>query len=239
MIARVRRSLPWLAIAALLIAAWFLVPRGDAAWAYLGAHRAAWLAAVAARPVVWAAAYVVAYAAVVSLSLPAGGLLTVTGGLLFGAAPGGALAVVAASVGAVLLFLIARTAFGAGLARRAAPLVERLRPGMERDGFSWLLALRLIPVVPFWLTNLAPALLGMRLKPFVLATVLGIAPATFVLASVGAGVGDCAGAGPRAGFVHPVVGTGAAAITGVGRVVAAAGGLAVLEGTTCLSSTSR
>lgn len=187
---RARRWLPWLALATVLIAAWLLLPRGDAAWHYLGAHRTAWLGAVAARPAVWALVYVAAYAGVVACSLPAGGLLTVTGGLLFGTALGGALAVTAASLGAILLFLIARSAFGTGLARRAQPLVERLRPGLERDGFSWLLALRLIPVVPFWLTNLAPALLGMRLKPYVLATVLGIAPATVVLAGVGAGVGD-------------------------------------------------
>ena len=190
-----RRVLPLVALAGLLLLAWVALPRGDAAWRFLGQHQAAWHAAVASRPGVSILAYVAVYAGFVGLSLPAGGLLTVAGGLLFGAWRGGVLAVMAASLGAVLLFLLARTTLGAALARRAAPLVERLRPGLERDGFSWLLALRLIPVVPFWLTNLAPALLGMRLRPFVAATVLGIAPATFVLASVGAGVGGLLAAG--------------------------------------------
>lgn len=190
-----RRVLPIVAVAGLLLLAWATLPRGDAAWRFLGNHQAAWHCAVADRPALAALGYVAVYAGVVSLSLPAGGLLTVAGGLLFGAWRGGALAVLAASLGATLLFLLARTTLGATLARRARPLVERLRPGLDRDGFSWLLALRLIPVVPFWLTNLAPALLGMRLRPFVAATVLGIAPATFVLAGVGSGVGDLLAAG--------------------------------------------
>jgi len=190
------RRLPVLFVALSLLAAlWVALPRGTDAWAFLGRHQAAWHAMVGSRPMLTAAAYVAAYAAVVGLSLPAGGVLTVAGGLLFGPVWGGVLAIAAASLGAVILFLLARTTFGGILARRAAPLVDRLRPGMERDGFAWLLALRLIPVVPFWLTNLAPALLGMRLRPYVLATVLGIAPATLVLASVGAGVGDVLAAG--------------------------------------------
>lgn len=190
-----RRALPFVAVAALLLVAWTTLPRGEAAWRFLGEHQAAWHGVVAGRPALATLAYVAAYTGVVGLSLPAGGLLTVAGGLLFGAWRGGALAVVAASLGATLLFVLARTALGSVLARRAKPLVERLRPGLERDGFSWLLALRLIPVVPFWLTNLAPALLGMRLRPFVAATVLGIAPATFVLAGVGSGIGDVLAAG--------------------------------------------
>ena len=190
-----RRVLPIVAVAGLLVVAWTMLPRGAAAWRFLGQHQAAWHEMVASRPALAALAYVACYAVVVGLSLPAGGLLTVAGGLLFGTWRGGALAVLAASVGATLLFLLARTTLGASLARRAKPLVERLRPGLERDGFSWLLALRLIPVVPFWLTNLAPALLGMRLRPFVAATLLGIAPATFVLAGVGSGIGEVLAAG--------------------------------------------
>ena len=190
-----RRLLPLLAIALVVLAGWAMLPHGDAAWRYLGQHQAAWHGTVADRPALAALGYIVVYAAFVGVSLPAGGLLTVAGGLLFGAWRGGALAVLAASLGAVALFLLARTALGGVLARRAQPLVERLRPGLDRDGFSWLLALRLIPVVPFWLTNLAPALLGMRLRPFVAATVLGIAPATFVLAGVGSGIGDVLAAG--------------------------------------------
>ena len=137
-------------------------------------------------------AYTALYALVVGASLPAGGLLSVAGGLLFGALAGTLLAVIGASLGAVLLFLLARGTLGRLLATRARPLLERIRPALERDAFWGLLALRLIPVVPFWLGNLAPALLGIRLLPFAAATILGIIPATAVLASLGAGLGGAA-----------------------------------------------
>lgn len=159
-------------------------------WQTLAQHSTELHAWIARRPIAAGVAYFLLYASVVSLSLPAGGLLTVTGGLLFGAVAGAILAVLAASVGAVILFLLARGTLGGALANRARPLIERLREPLERDGFWALLALRLIPVVPFWLTNLAPALLGMRLLPYAVATVLGILPATVVLAGIGAGAGE-------------------------------------------------
>ena len=66
-----------------------------------------------------------------------------------------------ATIGACLLFLVARSALAPLVTGRAAGLVDWLRPGLEKDGFFYLLTLRLIPVVPFWLLNLAPALVGM------------------------------------------------------------------------------
>jgi uncharacterized membrane protein YdjX (TVP38/TMEM64 family) len=98
------------------------------------------------------------------------------------------LAVVGATIGAILLFLAARSALAPLLATRAGPFLDRVRPGLQRDGFSYLLVMRLIPVVPFWLTNLAPALVGIPLATFAGATFIGIMPATFVFASIGAGV---------------------------------------------------
>lgn len=93
-------------------------------------------------------------------------ILTLAGGLLFGTVTGAARAVAGATIGAVLLFLAARCALGGWLAGRARGLLDRVRPGLERDGFSYMLALRRLPVVPFWLVNLALALVGMRLGSF-------------------------------------------------------------------------
>ena len=81
------------------------------------------------------------------------------------------------------------------LAVRAGPLLSRLRPGLQRDGFAFLLAMRLIPVMPFLLTNLAPALLGMRLRTFAAATFIGIIPSCLVFAGLGTGLGDVLAAG--------------------------------------------
>lgn len=159
-------------------------------WAALAAHQTALHALVALHPLASAAAYVALYAVAVALSLPGGAVLTVAGGLLFGVAPGAALAVIGATLGAILLFLVARYALYDLLAAKAGPLMARIRPGLERNGFSYLLALRLLPVFPFWLVNLAPALAGMRLAPYAAATVIGIIPGAVVFASIGAGVGD-------------------------------------------------
>ena len=71
------------------------------------------------------------------------------------------------------------------LARIAGRRLDGVRAGLRQDGFSYLLALRLIPVAPFWLCNLASAVAGMRLAPFAAATLIGIVPATTVLAGLG------------------------------------------------------
>ncbi len=164
-------------------------------WAALAAHQTALHVFAARHPVVAASAYVAVYCGVVALSVPGGGVLTIVGGLMFGPWRGAALAVIGASSGAVLLFLLARSVLAAPLARRLGGFAERLREGLARDGFNYLLALRLVPVVPFWLVNLAPALLGMPLVPYAGATVLGIIPASLVFAGVGAGLGDVLAAG--------------------------------------------
>jgi uncharacterized membrane protein YdjX (TVP38/TMEM64 family) len=145
---------------------------------------------VAARPVVAALLYLGTYTAAIAVAVPAGPVLTMAGGLLFGPWLGTPLAAVAATAGACLLFLAARTALAPVVARRAGRLVETLRPGLERDGGWYLLSLRLLPIVPYWLGTIAPALVGMRLLPFVAGTALGILPGTAVFASLGAGLDD-------------------------------------------------
>lgn len=134
--------------------------------------------------------YVALYAAAVAVSLPCGAILTTIGGVLFGGFLGGVAAVIGATIGATCLFLIARTAFGEFLARRGGARLERLAEGFRADAFNYLLFLRLVPAFPFFLVNLTPALVGVRLAPFVAATAIGIIPATFVFAFVGAGLAD-------------------------------------------------
>lgn len=182
-----------LLVAAGIVAAVWLQPR--IGWDTLTAHQQALRDFVGAHPVAAALVYVLTYIAATALSLPQGALLTVTGGLLFGAVFGCALTVLGATAGASLLVMAARTALGDPLARRGGRLVEAVRTGLQRDGFSYLLALRLVPLFPFWAVNLAAAMVGMRLVVFVPGTALGIVPATFVFSSIGAGVGDVLVAG--------------------------------------------
>lgn len=143
---------------------------------------------VAAHGLAALVAFVAIYVAVVTLSIPGAIYLTVTGGLLFGAAAGATASFLGAAAGATLLFLLARTAFGEHLTRRAGPLAERLAEGFREDAFSYLLFLRLVPVFPFFLVNLVPAIVGVRLAPFVAATAIGIIPATVVFALLGSGL---------------------------------------------------
>lgn len=184
-----RRFWPLLLVLAALALAFALGLHRHLSFEALARQHAALGEAVAARPLLSPLAYVAAYAAAAALSLPGAVVITLAGGLLFGTLFGGALAVLGATLGATLLFLAARHALGGWLAGRAGPLMARIRPGLERDGFSFLLALRLLPLFPFWLVNLAPALVRMPLHTFFGATLLGILPGTFVFASVGAGLG--------------------------------------------------
>ena len=133
-------------------------------------------------------AYVAVYTLLVALSVPCGLVMTAAGGLLFGWLGGSLAAIAGASLGATIVFLIARNAIGDSLNQRAGPWLAKLSEGFQKDALSYMLFLRLVPAFPFWFVNIAPAALGVPLKTFVLGTVLGIIPATFAFASAGAGL---------------------------------------------------
>jgi uncharacterized membrane protein YdjX (TVP38/TMEM64 family) len=139
-------------------------------------------------------AFMALYALAVALSLPGAVFLTICGGILFGGLTGGLAALVGATIGATAIFLVARTALGDFLSRRAGCRAEKLASGFCADAFNYLLFLRLVPVFPFWLVNLVPALCGVRLATFVAATALGIVPGTFAFAYFGAGLGSAVSA---------------------------------------------
>jgi uncharacterized membrane protein YdjX (TVP38/TMEM64 family) len=134
------------------------------------------------------AVYVGVYVATVALSIPGAVVLTLAGGILFGGLVGGTAAIVGASAGATIIFLIARTAFGEHIARRAGALAARLAAEFRADAFNYLLFLRLVPVFPFFLVNLVAALVGVRAGTFVAATAIGIVPGGFAFAFIGAGL---------------------------------------------------
>lgn len=134
------------------------------------------------------AAYATIYAVTVALSVPGGVYLTIGSGAIFGAWTGGMVSVVAATIGAILVFQIARTAIGGWFARRAGPVLSRLIAGFRNDAASYLLFLRFVPVFPFALVNLAPALAGVSLRTFAWTTFIGIIPGTFAFAFAGAGL---------------------------------------------------
>ena len=132
--------------------------------------------------------FIAIYIVVAAASLPAGAVLSVTGGFLFGSIFGTAWIVIGATIGATLLFVVARSALGEPLRRRFGGSVKAMEEGFRRNAFSYLLILRLVPLFPFWLVNLAPAFLGVSLVTFIVTTAIGIIPGAFVFASIGNGL---------------------------------------------------
>ncbi|MBK5928858.1 TVP38/TMEM64 family protein [Rhodobaculum claviforme] len=158
-------------------------------------------------------AFMATYVAVVLFALPGALIASLTGGFLFGLFPGVLFNVVSATVGSVLIFLAVRWGIGARVAARmevSEGRMQRFRAAIDENAFSALVSVRLIPVIPFFATNIAAALLGMRLAPFAGATFLGIIPGGFVYTWVGAGLGDVFARGetPDLGLIFewPVLG---------------------------------
>lgn len=192
--ARTKRS-AWLRALPLLV-----LLLGAAAFFALGLQRYASLEAlrdnrealalwVARQGWVASAAFLGGYALATALSLPVGALATLAGGFLFGTVHGALLAAIGATLGGTVVFLAARTVLADTLRARAGGAVARMAEGFRRSAFSYLLFLRLVPAFPFWLTNLVPALLGVRLRVFVAATAIGILPGTLAYAAAGSGLG--------------------------------------------------
>lgn len=187
-VGRAWRYLPLLLLAAASATA---VLFGGSRWLsleHLLESRAALAAFVAQdRPLAMLAAYG-AHVATIAFAMPVSAPMTMVHGFLFGWAEGAALAVAATTSGALLVFAVMRTALGNVVARRAGPRMARLAAGFERDAFSYVMILRLIPLVPFWVTNVAAPLLGARLAAFLPATVVGIIPASLAFATAGSGI---------------------------------------------------
>jgi uncharacterized membrane protein YdjX (TVP38/TMEM64 family) len=125
------------------------------------------------------------YAGAVAFSLPGGLILSLTMGFIFGRWVGTVLVVLAATLGATIVFLAARYIVADAARKRLGALGEKINAGFTRNAFSYLLFLRLVPAFPFFLVNLAPALTSIPLRTYVAATFLGIIPGSFVFVNLG------------------------------------------------------
>ncbi len=148
------------------------------------------LALIADDAVLAALLFMAVYAAGIVFLPPSGTVMTLAGGFVFGAAAATLYVVVAATIGATALFLAARLSLGEMLHQRAGPAVRKMEAGFHKSEMSYMLVLRLVPLFPFWLVNLAPAFLDVRLRTFVIGTFFGIIPGTAVYAYIGSGLGS-------------------------------------------------
>lgn len=133
--------------------------------------------------------FMLAYILIVAFSIPGATIMTLLGGFLFGIFPGALWVILSATIGATVVFLAVKSAFGESLQRRAGGNIEKLRQGFSHNAFNYLLTLRLIPIFPFFIINIACGVLGVRLKAFFWGTLLGIIPGSVIYVWVGTGLG--------------------------------------------------
>ncbi len=190
-----KRLIPLLVLAAGLIAFFALGLDRYLTFDALKENRTWLLEQVQQSAVLAVLVYMAIYIAVVAFSLPGGAVMTITGGFLFGQWFGTLYVVLAATIGATILFIAAKTALGDLLRAKAGPFLKKMEAGFRENALSYLLVLRLIPIFPFFIVNLVPAFLGVSLRVFFIATFAGIIPGSFVYATVGAGLGSIFDAG--------------------------------------------
>lgn len=187
---RLSRWLPLIVLAALMALVFAMGWHKYLSFKTIGVNYDALRTYIAAHQLPAILIYMLVYIAVVALSLPGGLIMTLSGGLLFGWQIGAPVTIVAATIGATLLFLVAKTSFGETLAAKAGPSLAALRDGFKENALNYLLFLRLVPAFPFVIVNLAPALLGVPLGTYILGTFLGIIPGTTAFSYAGAGLGS-------------------------------------------------
>ena len=190
-----RRLLPAAVLVAALAAALALGLDDYLSFEALRDNRAHLLAWVGRYGIVAGLAYIGVYIAVAALSLPGATFVSLAGGFTFGATLATLYTVVGATIGATVIFLVARSAVGDFFYEKAGPGLRRMEDGFRDNALSYLLVLRLIPLFPFWLVNLVPAFLGVSLRVYLIGTFFGIIPGTFVYCLAGAGLASVFEAG--------------------------------------------
>lgn len=191
-----KRLLRWSPLILLIVGGIAISVFGVNKYASLSAiveSRAALLDYVDERPLSTIAIYSLAYVLAVVFSVPGGSFLTIVGGILFGGLLGGIITTIAATVGSLCVYLIARTALGDWMRRRAmqmGPRIAGITEGFRNNAFYVLVVLRLVPVMPYWASNAVPALFGVGIWVFIAATLVGLLPWTVSFAFLGAALDD-------------------------------------------------
>lgn len=186
------RHLPLIAILAVAVVGFFTL-RDYLTFDTLRDNREWLLAFRDSNYALLAAAFVGVYVLIVAFSLPGAAVASVTGGFLFGLWSGTAFNVIAATIGATAIFLAARAGLGQSLAAKMKAsdgTLKKLQNGLRENEISVLFLLRLVPAVPFFVANLLPALVGVKLRNFLWTTALGIIPGALVFTSIGVGLGE-------------------------------------------------
>lgn len=133
--------------------------------------------------------FVVIYILSTVFMIPASAL-TIMGGFLFGTIIGVPTTVISATAGACILFMLTKYSFNDALQNTAGPFLKKMEKGFKENSLSYLFSLRLIPLFPFAVVNIAPALLGARFSHYLISTLFGIIPGTLAYTLIGTGLRD-------------------------------------------------
>ncbi|WP_300555075.1 VTT domain-containing protein [Maricaulis sp.] len=186
-------------IAAILVSALMagLTPQGLAE--LLRENRQSWSDRIADHPLLAAAAYTLFYVMAVTISLPGALWFTIGAGYLLGPIWAIPVSLIGVTVGATNIFLIARYVAGERFHHRFDGRIGKFAAGFRLNDFTYIIFLRMVPV-PFFLVNVAAALLGARLRQYTLGTLIGTVPATLLYINIGAGLGELLDAGVTPGW---------------------------------------
>ncbi len=180
-----RLLLAGMLVLAILLFFWFDLGR-FLSLAALKENRQALLEYHAAHPLALVAGFMALYVIQTALSLPGAAIMSLAAGAIFGPVEGTVYAVAAATCGATLAFLVTRYLLHDAVLRRFGATLEGVNRELEERGLGYLLFLRLVPVFPFFLVNLAAGLTRLPLRTFVAGTFVGIIPGGFVYVNAGA-----------------------------------------------------
>lgn len=136
--------------------------------------------------------FTIIYVVSIAISLPIGSFLTFIGGYIFGAYYGFFSVIIGATVGALILFMIIKVGIlrTIGSIHQKSELINKIKFGIDKNIWSYLFFIRFFPIFPFWLVNIAPAILGVRLLPYTVTTFFGIMPGSLSIILIGSGVED-------------------------------------------------
>jgi pyruvate/2-oxoglutarate dehydrogenase complex dihydrolipoamide dehydrogenase (E3) component/uncharacterized membrane protein YdjX (TVP38/TMEM64 family) len=175
-----------LAVVAALIAAYFALDLGQYLnLAYFKARQAEVMAFYGSHRLATAVAFFAAYVAVTGLSLPGAAIMTLIAGAIFGLLWGTVIVSFASSLGATLAFLVSRFLLRDAIQSRYGDKLKTINEGIKKDGAFYLFTLRLIPVFPFFVINLAMGLTPIRTVTFYWVSQLGMLAGTLVFVNAG------------------------------------------------------
>lgn len=185
----IKRSIPLLLIILGLVVVYFSGLTDYIDYEVLKLHRQELIGFVQEHSVLSPILFTLIYLITVAISIPGAGVLTIVAGFLFDQPLSTIYSVIGGTIGACIIFLAAKTAIGDYLQRRAGKLMHKMEKGFQENATSYLFFLRLVPIFPFWLVNLAPAFFGVSLWAYFWTTLIGIIPGTFVYTQAGSALG--------------------------------------------------